>query len=303
MMNIQDFSGKYNEYTDKINQEFDRIFSIPQLPQKNVFHAMRYTICGGGKRIRPVLTAAVCDMLGGNITDAIKVGCAIECIHNYSLIHDDLPCMDNDDLRRGRPTCHKVFEENIALLAGDSLLNIAFELLSDIKRYESLDTDRIIKIIREISAASGAYGMIGGQVIDLENENNSDFSEEELKNLHSLKTGRLIRVSAVCGCICANICDSSDDTYKKVEEFSEILGLAFQIKDDILDVIGDRELLGKPVGSDEKSKKSTFVSLLGLECAVKRLCDLTEKAKKILSEFENSDFLVKFADYLLNRDY
>lgn len=297
------FSDKYNDYAKRINDELCIVYTVPDLPQKNVFSAMNYTICGGGKRIRPVITAAVCDMLGGNISDAVKVGCAIESIHNYSLIHDDLPCMDNDDLRRGRPTCHKMFEENIALLAGDALLNKAFELLSDAEDFESLTPDLLIRIIRAVSNASGANGMIGGQVIDLENEDNPFFTESELKNLHRLKTGELIRVSAVCGCICAGVTDTSDLRYKRIIEFSECLGLAFQIKDDILDIEGEEEVLGKPVGSDKDSKKVTFVSTLGMEKAKLTLEQLTQNAKESVSHLDNSEFLIDLADYLLCRDH
>ena len=249
------------------------------------------------------MMVAVCDMLGGNTKDAVKVACAVECIHNYSLIHDDLPCMDDDDLRRGRPTCHKVFEENIALLAGDGLLNLAFELLSDTARYEALDDAVLVRLIAEISKASGIYGMIGGQVIDLESEGKSNISEKTLRELHRLKTGELIRVSAECGCICAGLIDKNDIRYQKIIEFSAKLGLAFQIKDDILDVIGHEDALGKPVGSDEESEKNTFVSLLGLDAAKAELAQLTHEAKDAVASFDNNGFLLEFADFLLHRDY
>ena len=297
-----DFSAKYKDYLSQINEEIEAISSVPDVFQKSVLEAMRYGLNGGGKRIRPVLTVAVCDMLGGNCKDAVKVACAIECIHNYSLIHDDLPCMDDDDLRRGRPTCHKVFQENIALLAGDGLLNLAFELLSDTSRYEALSDGAVLRLIAAISRASGAYGMIGGQVIDLESEE-KNITEETLRELHRLKTGELIRVSAECGCICAGLLDQEDTKYKKIIEFSAKLGLAFQVKDDILDVIGHEDAIGKPVGSDEENGKNTFVTLLGLDGAKAELERLTQEAKNAIVSFENNAFMLGFADFLLHRDY
>ncbi len=302
-MNSMDFSLQYQKYLNDINQEISAISAVPEALQKSVFLAMQYGLNGGGKRIRPVLTLAVSDMLGGNYHDALKVACAIECIHNYSLIHDDLPCMDDDDMRRGRPTCHVVFPENIALLAGDGLLNLAFELLSDTSRYQTLSHGSIVRLIREISSASGAWGMIGGQVIDLESEGRTDMTQERLLELHKHKTGDLIRVSAVCGCICAGILDEEQEEYKKIVDFSSKLGLAFQIKDDILDVVGDENRLGKPVGSDASCEKNTFVTLMGLEGAKEELSRLTEEAKFALNSFAKNEFLLSLAEYLLHRDY
>ena len=208
------FSSQYQEYLNDINKEIASIACVPESLQKSVFAAMNYALTGGGKRIRPVLTVAICDMLGGNHQDAIKVASALECIHTYSLIHDDLPCMDDDDMRRGRPTCHKVFPENIALLAGDGLLNLAFELLSDTSRYETLSESVIVKLIAKVSKASGIHGMIGGQVIDLESEGLSNVTEERLRELHRLKTGALSLVSAQCGCICAGILDEMNSNVR-----------------------------------------------------------------------------------------
>lgn len=297
-----DFKNQYQIYLDKVNEEIEKIYSVPDLPQKSVFEAMEYGVAGGGKRIRPVLAMAVCDMLGGNLNDAARVGCAIESIHSYSLIHDDLPCMDDDDLRRGKPSCHKAYGEDIALLAGDGLLNSAFEILSDADAYESMGAKEILSVIKEISTASGALGMIGGQVIDLESEERDDVSLEELCGLHRRKTGALIRVSAVCGCLCAGISDQKNKDFQKIIEFSEKIGLAFQIKDDILDVIGQEELLGKPIGSDAEQNKNTFVTLMGLEGATEELNRLTKEAKQAVSGFDKNEFLLEFADYLLNRN-
>lgn len=300
--NNMNFKEQYQAYLEPINREIAAAFSVPQLPQKHVFEAMHYGISGGGKRIRPVLTMAVCDMLGGSLSDAARVGCAIEAIHNYSLIHDDLPCMDNDDLRRGRPSCHKAYGEDIALLAGDGLLNRAFELLSDMERYESMTPAAVLKTVRIIAEASGAFGMIGGQVMDLEGENRTDVTLAELTELHKRKTGELIRAAAACGCLCAGILDPKNEKYQKIIEFSVKLGLAFQIKDDILDVTGKEEILGKPIGSDAQQHKNTFVTFMGLEAAEKELERLTAEAKAALDRLLHTEFLIGFADYLLNRD-
>ncbi len=301
--NSMDFSKQYQNYLELINSEIDRAFLVPKISQAHVFEAMRYGITDGGKRIRPVLAMAVCDMLGGSVADAIRVGCAIEAIHSYSLIHDDLPCMDDDDLRRGKPSCHKAYGEDIALLAGDGLLTKAFDLLTDIDEYENIEPGVIIRIIREIAVASGVYGMIGGQVIDLQCEDRTDVTLQELQELHRGKSGALSRVSAICGCLCAGVLDENDEKYKKIISFSEKLGLAFQIKDDILDVIGQEEILGKPIGSDAEQNKTTFVTLMGLDGAKAELERLTNDAKAEIAGILHSEFLLDFADYLLNRNY
>ncbi len=297
------FKEKYDFYLNIVNQELEKEYIIPDVAQKDIFSAMNYGIMGGGKRIRPVLVIAVCDMLGGNLNDAARVGMAIESVHNYSLIHDDLPCMDDDELRRGRPTCHIAYPENIALLAGDGLLNKAFEILSDSEKFESLGATELLSIIRILSASSGVWGMIGGQVIDLQSENRSDITYDELVNLHRNKTGELIKASALCGYICGGLRDESNEIYKSILQFSLNLGLVFQIKDDILDVVGDTEILGKPVGSDDKRNKNTFVTLLGIDGAKKELFRLTDEAKRVIKNIDNSDFLIEFADYLLERNY
>lgn len=295
------FHTKFSWYVDRINEQLDKISKVPNSPQKSVYEAMRYSLMAGGKRIRPILCVAVAEMLGGNVEEAIKAACAIECIHTYSLIHDDLPCMDNDDLRRGKPTCHKVFPENIALLAGDGLLNMAFEILSS--NSINIDDSVRIKLIRALSKASGTEGMIGGQVIDLEGENKTDMTLDKLINMHAHKTGALIQVSTEMGCILGNISDSGSLKFDYIHDFSSRVGLTFQIKDDILDVIGNRASLGKNIGSDAESGKNTFVTILGLSNAEEYLESLTNEALSALDYFgEDAWFLRELGIALLRRE-
>ncbi len=293
------FQEQYQVYLTQFEEELTCRYPAPELLQKQVFDAMQYGVLGGGKRIRPVLTMAVCDMLGGNLAHAARVGCAIESIHSYSLIHDDLPCMDNDDMRRGKPSCHKAYGEDIALLAGDGLLTNAFGILAE---NGTMPAELALRTVKELAKAAGCYGMIGGQVIDLACEERSDVTLEELTELHRGKTGALIRVCAVCGCLCAGFFDELDEKVQKIVAFSEKLGLAFQIKDDILDVIGDEVALGKPVGSDAEQNKTTFVTLLGMEKAEEELARLTKEAKELIGTIPGSEFLLEFADYLLERE-
>lgn len=298
----EEFNQKLAEYVELINNIADRVSTVPDLPQKSVYEAMRYSLMAGGKRIRPVLAAAVTELLGGDVFTAAAAAVPIECVHTYSLIHDDLPCMDDDDLRRGRPTCHKAFSESTALLAGDGLLNLAFELLS-CDEYLSISADTRVRLISALASASGTHGMIGGQMIDLEGEKKPDMTLEELSLMHRLKTGAMISVSAEFGCILCGLYDESDERLSKIREFSEKLGLAFQIKDDILDVTGDEIVLGKPIGSDESSGKNTYVTLLGLNGAADKLNALTEEAINALEIFgDKAWFLKELARALLRRD-
>lgn len=294
------FEQKLNEYIKSTNDFLEKYSVIPEVPQKILYEAMSYSLLAGGKRVRPVLTMAVCDMLGGDLQDACLFGCAIECIHTYSLIHDDLPCMDNDDLRRGKPTCHVVYGEANALLAGDGLLNSAFEIMSNRSLYKSIDDKKAIDIIKIISAASGKNGMIGGQIVDLESENQTDISAERLTYMHRLKTGALIRAAAETGAVIGN---ADSEKHRKIVEFSENLGLAFQIKDDILDVAGNPAILGKPSGSDVQNGKSTYVSIFGFEKSLEMLNECTENAKNALNIFgHRAEFLLDFTEYLTNRE-
>jgi len=294
------FEEKYNEYLVLVNAELENMIKISDIPEKRVLEAMKYSLTIGGKRIRPVLVLAFCELLGGNIKDALVVATAIECIHTYSLIHDDLPCMDNDDFRRGKPTCHKAFDEATAVLAGDGLLNLAFERLSDTKNFEGVNSDRLLKIIKYIGNCSGSSGMIAGQTVDLALENTGTCDIELIRYLHERKTGALIRCSAVSGALTG---DFDDKDISFAEEYALNLGLAFQIKDDILDFEGDEALLGKPIGSDAENGKSTYVSVLGIERAKELLSEYTEKAVFSLSEYgEKAEFLIQLSNYLLNRN-
>lgn len=261
-----------------------------------VTDAMRYSIQNGGKRIRPMLTLEFCRVCGGNPQSALPFACAVEMIHTYSLIHDDLPCMDDDDLRRGKPSCHKQFGESYALLAGDGLLTLAFETLT--KATEVAPSD-IVRAVRVLSDLAGVNGMIGGQVIDLLSEEKQvDYST--LHCIDKLKTGALIKSAALLGCIAAGVQDET--ILSAAKTYAENIGFAFQVVDDILDVTSDTATLGKPVGSDEKNAKSTFVSLLGLE-ACKTLADkLTADAVQALSAIpNNTEFLEALANQLAVR--
>lgn len=291
------FKSEYKHLLKKAERHLFSSAKGNECLQKTIYDAINYSLSAGGKRVRPVLLLSFCRGSGGDIKKALPFSSAIEMIHTYSLIHDDLPCMDNDDLRRGKPTSHKVFGEGIAVLAGDALLNLAAEtVLKDGKKY-GLSDSQIIEGLKVLYESSGIKGMIGGQVIDLEQEN-KETEKEVLSQMHSLKTGALIKASCLLGCIAA---DSGDNRKKAALKFGENLGLAFQIADDILDIEGDTVVLGKPSGSDEKNSKTTFVSIYGIEKSKELALYYTEKAKKQAKAFENSEFLQKLCDNLLKR--
>lgn len=264
---------------------------------KNVAKAMDYSLEAGGKRIRPVLVLEFCRVCGGNWKNAVSAACAIEMIHTFSLIHDDLPCMDDDDFRRGKPSCHKQFGEAMAVLAGDALAIRPFEIISAAKE---LDAEKRVRLINELSRSSGAEGMIGGQVIDMENEERDNVDAENLRFMYSLKTGALIKTSCIMGCICAG---ADSEKTALAAEYANALGVAFQIIDDILDVVGDESVLGKPTGSDSEENKTTFVTVYGLEKAKEQAKKYTEKALEILDGFEENEFLKELTGFLLDRDF
>ena len=257
--------------------------------------SMEYSLMAGGKRLRPVLLMAAADAVGADGTKFLPVACALEMIHTYSLIHDDLPAMDNDDLRRGKPTNHVVYGEGIAILAGDALLTLAFTV---ILRQKAVPAEALLRVVDEISRAAGAEGMVGGQVLDLEAENRQ-ISMEELRRVHTGKTGALFRAALRSGAILAG---ASEEQLSALTAYADHFGLAFQITDDILDVIGNAEEIGKPVGSDEKNHKSTYVTLTSLEMAQELARRTVAEAEAALSVFgQEATFLRELVAYLVNR--
>ena len=264
-------------------------------PQSGLIDAMNYSLEAGGKRVRPVLVYSFCEMLGGDLRKAKAPAAAIEMIHTFSLIHDDLPAMDDDDFRRGRPSCHKAYGEAMAILAGDALSVLPFEIIAD---DNELDAAEKVRIISYLAKAVGRDGMIGGQVIDMENQERTDVDEANLRNMYRCKTGQLIAASCVMGCICAG---ADADVIRTAEEYVFRLGLAFQIIDDILDVTGTQENLGKPVGSDEEENKTTFVTLYGVARAQEIASAITSEAMTLLEQFDNSGFLKQLTEMLLKR--
>ncbi len=298
---MMDFNRRFDEYVALINKAADKYVSEEAFEGREsaglseMLNAMAYSLKNGGKRIRPMLTLEFCRICGGNIEKAIPFALGAEMIHTYSLIHDDLPCMDDDDMRRGKPSSHKVFGEANALLAGDSLLTLAFETVLSA---DGVSAEAKVRAGLELSKAAGCSGMIAGQVMDLANEGRSA-PLEDIKETDRLKTGEMIKVSCVMGCIAAG---ADEEKIKAAEIYSENIGLAFQIVDDILDVTSDEETLGKPVGSDSENKKSTYVSLLGLDKSAEYAEELTEKAKEALKIFgDEGEFLVQLADMLASR--
>ena len=271
-------------------------FSYPHV----IAEGMRYAVLNGGKRIRPVLILMTLDILGKDETLGLPSGAALEMIHSYSLVHDDLPALDNDDYRRGKLTTHKKFGEAEGILIGDSLLTHAFNVLTE-KNEGVISYEKIVEIVKLTSSYAGINGMIGGQTVDVESEGKK-IDMETLKYIHKNKTGKLLRLPIEIGCV---IGDASKEIREKLEEYADLIGLAFQIKDDILDVEGDFEKLGKPVGSDAELEKSTYPSLIGMEESKKLLDETLEKAKKIIADNfseEKGKILIELADFIGKRD-
>ena len=264
--------------------------------EEKLFNAMQYSLMSGGKRLRPILLMAAADSINGSGEKFLTVASAIEMIHTYSLIHDDLPAMDNDDYRRGKLTNHKVFGEATAILAGDALLTLAFEVIT---RQENISPEILLKVVQEISTAAGAAGMVGGQSIDLESEGKK-ISMSTLQKMHLGKTGALFKAAIRSGAILAGANSAQLDA---LTIYAEKFGLAFQITDDILDVIGDEKNLGKPVGSDEKNNKSTYVTLTSIDTAKNLAQKAVDDAVDALKNFgAEADFLRELVKFLLGRN-
>lgn len=271
--------------------------SIPVTYPEKIYESMRYSLLAGGKRLRPILCIATCELLGGTAEIAMPTACALEMIHTMSLIHDDLPSMDNDDFRRGKPTNHKVYGEDIAILAGDGLLAYAFEYLTNAT--QGVDPKRMLKVVARLGKAVSAAGLVGGQVVDLESEGKPDITIETLTFIHAHKTGALLEASVLSG---ADLAGANDDQMARLTTYAQNIGLAFQIIDDILDITATAEELGKTAGKDLAAQKATYPSLWGLEESKTQADRLIAEAKEALSSFgDNSRPLEAIADFITAR--
>ncbi len=296
---MSDFTERLQIYQKSIETALDRWLPASAIQPEKLHEAMRYSVLGNGKRIRPVILYATGEAFGIDLGALDGPACAVEIIHAYSLIHDDLPAMDDDDLRRGRPTCHRAYDDATAILAGDALQALAFHILAHDPQITVNDHQRL-GMIETLAIASGSRGMAGGQAIDLASVGKA-LSIAELENMHIHKTGALIRASAELGAL--SVADVDPELLKLISQYSKCIGLAFQIKDDILDIESDTETLGKPQGSDMAMNKPTYPNLLGLDGAKKAANDLHSKALKCLDAFdEKADMLRSIADYIVKRN-
>jgi geranylgeranyl diphosphate synthase type II len=281
-----------------IDRALDRYLPKASTKPATIHHAMRYSLFAGGKRLRPILCVAAAEACRGKIHNALPLACALECIHTYSLVHDDLPSMDDDDFRRGRATCHKIFGEGIAVLAGDALLTIAFEIVSHAKTSRRYDMSTVV---RELAIAAGSQKLIAGQVADLEAEG-KNVERRELQFIHENKTAAILRTSVRLGAMSAN---ADAKKLSAITTFGQRLGLAFQVVDDILDVTQTSEILGKSAGKDVAAKKATYPAVIGLEKSRMEAKRLTREAHNALSVFsdQEAEALHALANYLLEREY
>lgn len=296
MSAVKETLSLYAQMTEEALEKY-----LPEINclQQNVIKAARHSLTAGGKRIRPALVMEFCRVCGGESETALPVACAIEMMHTFSLIHDDLPCMDNDDMRRGKPSCHKAFGEATALLAGDALAILPAQIIASAALKGTLSSEAALKIIELLGERAGIFGMIGGQVIDLENEGKQPETGVILE-MYRMKTGALLEFCCRAGCIAAG---AGADKQLSAGSYGQRLGLAFQIIDDILDITADEKLLGKPVGSDAESGKYTYVSAVGVDRARAEAERLTKEAEKFLSDFSDNAFLTGLTELLLKRDY
>ncbi len=271
--------------------------ALPVIYPEKIYEAMRYSLLAGGKRLRPILCLASCELAGGTTSMAMPTACALEMIHTMSLIHDDLPAMDNDDYRRGKLTNHKVYGEDIAILAGDALLTYAFELIAT--KTENVPPQQVLQTIAYLGRAAGAGGLIGGQVVDVESEGKTDVSLETLNYIHAHKTGALLEACVVCGAILAS---ASEADLQRMSRFAQNIGLAFQIIDDILDITATQEELGKTAGKDVQAGKVTYPSLWGIEESRRQASQLVADAKAQLAVFGSKALpLLAIADFITSR--
>jgi len=294
-MNSFDLNSYLSSKRKQINQGLDSIFANTS---SKIVKAMKYSLMAGGKRIRPVLCIAAAETVGGQSQDVINAACALEMIHTYSLIHDDLPAMDNDDIRRGQPTCHVAFDEATAILAGDALLTLAFEVLSSTEFVQDNHVRNWMNVIHTIATAAGYKGMIEGQMQDMAGEGHL-LCLEDLENMHALKTGTLIEASVTVGAILGK---GSPDQIQQLKTYSKNIGLAFQVTDDLLDVEGDPNVMGKDAGSDQARSKSTYPALLGIEQSKQFAKKLVNNALKALDYFDNKAHPLRaIAYYIVDR--
>ena len=294
------FQSRLSSYQQRVNSALDKYLPSNDPPEHNLAEAIRYSVVGGGKRIRPAMVYAAGEAMGVS-TDLLDIpACAVEMIHAYSLIHDDLPAMDDDDLRRGLPTCHKAFDEATAILAGDALQALAYEILAK-DDHKELTPEHRINMLSLLTQASGAHGMAGGQAVDLASVG-KQLNLSQLENMHRLKTGALIHASVLLGGMCQQ--NISGENINILSEYSLCIGLSFQIQDDILDVISDTETLGKPQGSDEAQEKPTFPAIIGLEESKQLALEQHQQAINILQPLdERADSLRELSAYIVQRQF
>ena len=294
------FLTRLDAYRQRVDTALDRHLPCNDPPEHQLASAIRYSVMGGGKRIRPAMVYAAGEAMGVD-DDVLDIpACAVEMIHAYSLIHDDLPAMDDDDLRRGRPTCHKAFDEATAILAGDALQALAYEILAK-DDHDEVTAEHRIMMLSMLTEASGAHGMAGGQAVDLASVGRQ-LSLEQLEHMHQLKTGALIRASVLLGGMCKT--EISEQEISILDQYSRCIGLSFQIQDDILDVVGDTETLGKPQGSDQAQDKPTFPAIIGLDESYKLAQQQHDKAMIILEPLDKrADSLRELSAYIVERDY
>ena len=292
-----DLDAYFSLHTKRINRALESILETPGRSDR-ILEAMKYSLMAGGKRIRSILCMAAAETAGGDAENAMPAACALEMIHTYSLIHDDLPAMDNDVLRRGKPTCHMAFDEATAILAGDALLTLAFQTLSSIELSSADQAATWLRVIELFSHAAGYCGMIQGQMIDIASEG-SRLTLAELKSMHRLKTGALIEASLCSGAVLGGL---NSNRIKMLESYAQNIGLAFQVTDDILNVEGDPEMMGKAVGTDKLRNKATYPSLLGLQESKKFAKDLEKNALRALESFDKkAEPLRAIANYIITR--